>query len=107
MFNEIIVMGGGTEVIKVKTRTLASVIFDFKELLNDRVNYLSVDVEGAEFEVIKSIDFDKVFIDVIVFENNYNDKSVPIIEYLNNKGYILLNVSQDVYMIHKDSEFRG
>ena len=29
---------------------------------------MSVDVEGAEFAVIKSINFDKVFIDVISFE---------------------------------------
>jgi hypothetical protein len=31
------------------------------------IHYLSIDVEGAEFEVIKSINFDKVFIDVIGF----------------------------------------
>ena len=37
--------------------------------------YLSIYVEGTEFSVIKSIDFDKVFIHVISFENNYNDKT--------------------------------
>ena len=42
-------------------------------------------MEGVEFEVIKSINFDKVFIDVIAFENNYIDKSIPIINYLFKK----------------------
>jgi hypothetical protein len=67
---------------------------------------LSIDVEGAEFEVIKSINFDKVFIDVIGFENNYNDISIPIIEYLDNKGFIFINkTALDIFMINKMSIF--
>ena len=68
------------------------------------VNYLSIDVEGAEFSVIKSIDFDKVFIDVIEFENNYDD-ILPIIEYLVKKGYVLLHKSHDIFMINENSIF--
>ena len=70
------------------------------------MNYLSIDVEGAEFAVIKSIDFDSVFIDVIGFENNYNDTSIPIVEYLSAKGYNLLYTSMDIFMIHKNSKFK-
>ncbi len=67
---------------------------------------MSIDVEGAEFEVIKSINFDKVFIDVIGFENNYNDISIPIIEYLDNKGFIFINkTALDIFMINKMSIF--
>ena len=69
------------------------------------INYLSIYVEGSEFEVIKSINFDKVFIDIIAFENNYNDVSIPIIEYLHNKGYIIINQSLDIFMINKMSKF--
>jgi hypothetical protein len=74
------------------------------------INYLSVDVEGAEFEVIKSINFDKVFIDVIGFENNYEDTSIPIVKYLENKNYIICenknqNKNIDIFMIHKNSMF--
>ena len=58
-----------------------------------------------EFEVIKSINFDKVFIDVIGFENNYNDVSVPIVKYLQEKNYIVIHVSLDIFMIYKDSLF--
>jgi len=66
---------------------------------------LSIDVEGAEFDVIKSINFDKVFIDVIGFENNYSDNSKVIMDYLINKEYILLKKYSDIFMIHKNSKF--
>jgi FkbM family methyltransferase len=75
---------GTKTVITVPTRTLASI---FEENDVKHVHYMSIDVEGAEFAVIKSIDFEKVFIDVIQFENNYNDTSLPIVEYLATKGY--------------------
>ena len=90
--------GSITEVIKVETKKLETILHD-----NDisHINYLSIDVEGAEFEVIKSINFDKVFIDVIGFENNYNDVSVPIVEYLQNKGFIVIHKSLDIFMINK------
>ena len=94
--------GSTTDIIKVKTKKLET-IFDENNVTH--VNYLSIDVEGAEFEVIKSINFDKVFIDVIGFENNYDDTSVPIVEYLQNKGFIVINKSLDIFMINKMSIF--
>ena len=72
-------MGSTTEMITVNTKKLETI---FKENNITHINYLSIDVEGAEFDVIKSINFDKVFIDVIGFENNYQDSSVPIIKFL-------------------------
>jgi FkbM family methyltransferase len=95
---------GKTEYIKVQTRKLETVL---NEHNIKHINYLSIDVEGAEFAVIKSINFDNVFIDVIGFENNYNDTSSPIIDYLNNKNYIRINsyIQMDIFMIHKDSKF--
>ena len=100
--NENIQHGSITEVIKVETKKLETILHE-----NDisHINYLSIDVEGAEFEVIKSINFDKVFIDVIGFENNYNDVSVPIVEYLQNKGFIIIHKSLDIFMINKKSIF--
>jgi FkbM family methyltransferase len=95
-------MGSTTEVIKVKTKKLETIL---DENNIKHINYLSIDVEGAEFEVIKSINFNKVFIDVIGFENNYNDKSVPIVEYLQNKGFITIHRSLDIFMINKMSTF--
>jgi len=94
--------GSSTEIIKVKTKKLET-ICEVNKI--SHINYLSIDVEGGEFEVIKSINFDKVFIDVIGFENNYNDSSMPIIKYLLDKNYIVIKKSLDIFMIHKNSNF--
>lgn len=96
--------GGTTQVINVPVKRLDTI---FKENNIKHVNYLSIDVEGAEYSVIKGIDFDSVFIDVIEFENNYSDTSDPILEYLSYKGYVIIpeNTSIDIMMIHKNSKF--
>ena len=95
--------GATTELIKVNTKKLETI---FDEYNVSHINYLSIDVEGAEFEVIKSINFDKVFIDVIGFENNYNDVSIPIVHYLESKNYVIIHQSGlDIFMINKDSKF--
>jgi len=91
-----------TELIKVNTKRLETI---FDEYNVKQINYLSIDIEGAEFAAIKSINFDKVFIDVISFENNYNDVSIPIVKYLEEKNYIIFHVCLDIFMIHKDSIF--
>lgn len=96
-------MNATTNIIKVNTKKLET-IFDENKLTN--VNYLSIDVEGAEFEVIKSINFNKVFIDIIGFENNYDDVSIPIIKYLEDNNYHIINKSMDIFMMHKDSIFK-
>jgi FkbM family methyltransferase len=101
--NELRTNGGTSETIIVQTKKLQTI---FNEHNVTHVNYLSIDVEGAEFDVIKSIDFDSVFIDVIGFENNYYDSSVPIIKYLEEKNYRILEVvGHDIFMINKNSQF--
>lgn len=70
------------------------------------IHYLSIDVEGGEFKVLQSINYDKVFIDVIGFENNYKDLVHIPITYLKERGYLqLADHVSDVFMIHKDSQF--
>jgi FkbM family methyltransferase len=91
-----------TNIIMVKTKTLNNIITEHNI---KRINYLSVDVEGAEFNVINTINFDEVYIDVIGFENNYPNNSQKIIEFLNNKGYYTIFKSLDIFMIHNNSEF--
>lgn len=94
--------GGKLDIVKVNTKTVESICDTYSI---KHINLLSIDVEGAEFSVIKSINFDKVFIDVICFENNYEDVSVPIIKYLEGKNYKLIFKSNDIYMIHNNSKF--
>lgn len=93
-----------TEIIDVETKKLET-IFDIYNVKH--IHYLTIDVEGAEFDVIKSINFDKVFIDVIGFENNYADTSINIKEYLNKKNYKILYEYSDIFMIHNNSQFNN
>jgi FkbM family methyltransferase len=94
--------GGRSELITVETKRLETIL-DAHNIKH--IHYLSIDVEGAEMDVIQSINFDKVFIDVIGFENNYHDVSVPIVAYLDTKGYVMFHKSQDIFMIHPRSIF--
>jgi FkbM family methyltransferase len=102
LYHENINFGSTTEIIKVNTKRLET-IFDENSI--SHIHYLSIDVEGAEFEVIKSINFEKVFIDIIEFEDNYSDISVHIIKYLEEKNYIVIHKSMDIFMINKNSIF--
>jgi len=91
-----------TEIITVCTKKLETI---FNEKNIKHVNYISIDVEGGEFDVIKSINFDKVFIDVIGFENNYSDVSVPIVAYLKSKNFEICHKSMDIFMINRKSVY--
>lgn len=91
-----------TQVIDVETKRIET-ICDMHNIKH--IHYLSIDVEGAEFNVIKSINFDKVFIDVIEFENNYDDIGQPIINYLESKNFIVIHKNLDIFMINKASQF--
>ena len=102
LMNENTEKSATTQIVKVNTKKLETI---FDEHAVSHINYLSIDVEGAEFEVLKSINFDKVFIDVIGFENNYAEVSTPIILYLEYKGFKVDRISTDIFMINRRSKF--
>ena len=62
-----------------------------------KIDLLSVDTEGSELEILKLIDFDHIYIQVIVVENLYG--STAIKELLTKNGYSLVKVldSDEVY----------
>jgi FkbM family methyltransferase len=91
-----------TETIKVATRRVETICNEYEI---KHINYLSIDVEGAEFDVIKSINFDTLFVDVIGFENNFDDNSIEIQQYLENKNFIMCGKTQDIFMINAQSKF--
>lgn len=74
----------------------------------NKINYLSIDVEGGELNVLKSINYDDVFIDVIGFECNYRELLPEIINFLESKNFkrIFNNKSSlDIFMINNNSKF--
>ena len=71
---------------KVKAFTLSE-IFE-KHLTTNVLDFLSIDIEGKDFEVLKSIDFSKFQINAICIEHNNRKDSDQIIKYMNDKGYL-------------------
>jgi FkbM family methyltransferase len=67
------------QIMKVFTRTLRSI---FNEYDVKRIHFLSIDIEGGEWTAIQSIDFTKVYIDVIMFEAQYEEVKALMIDYL-------------------------
>lgn len=70
----------------------------FKNFNVKEVDLCSIDVEGAELEVLKSIDFSDVKIHIFIIENNYQTSEVY--QYLVEQGYSLYEklTIDDVYV---------
>jgi FkbM family methyltransferase len=51
------------------------------------IDYLSIDTEGSEFEILNSFDFDQYQINVITCEHNYSPNRELIYNLLTSKGY--------------------
>ncbi len=65
----------------------------------DRVDFLSIDTEGAEFDVVRSIDFEKTSVGVLCVENNSGRKDVR--RHLERNGfayYLTLGDLDDLYV---------
>jgi len=102
--DEIKRVGGSTKVIEVKTIELNKLLSKYG--LNE-INFMSIDVEGSELEVLKSIDFNNVFIDVLLIENNdteYTKKN--ILPYISKYGYDkVVYLPCDILCVHYRSKF--
>jgi FkbM family methyltransferase len=97
--------GYATEDIKVKIRTIKNV---FGENNIEHIDYMSIDVEGHELNVLEGIDFDSVRINVISIENCsipntvYGDEAIRIL--MQEHNYILWGriVGLDDIYVHKN-----
>jgi len=70
----------------LKTSTLNKVLEE--NLNNKKINYLSIDTEGTEYEIIKGLDFDRFYPEIITIEHNYDkEKREKIYKLLKNKKY--------------------
>ena len=100
------------EVRKITTNTLDSIILD-SPFVDKKIDFLSIDVEGNELEVLKGLDLNKYSPKIIVIEYldfslkklevvNFNLQNVlnsPIYKYMTDNNYTLVN------WIHSDLLF--
>ena len=80
--------GGSYEIIPVRCYNINTLLLDHGVTC---VDYLSLDIEGGELDVLKSIDYSQIDIDIIDVENNYG---VDFQSFLQSKGYIKI---ADIY----------
>jgi FkbM family methyltransferase len=68
----------------------------FEEIFNDsnltlEIDFLSIDTEGSESEILQSIDFSQFKPTVICIEHNYDKRNrIFFLKYLSKKGYKLI-----------------
>jgi FkbM family methyltransferase len=99
---------------KVKTRTLNNIIA-LSKFKNEKINYLSIDVEGFELNVLKGFDINKYkpdlviieFIDIKIkefyFQNIDNILNSEIYHHMDNHDYKLINwVHDDLIFVPKN-----
>ena len=70
---------------KVKTISLNDLLDKYSA--PELMDYLSIDTEGSELEILKSFNFDKYKFKVITCEHNHNDNREKIYNLLSQNGY--------------------
>ena len=51
------------------------------------IDYLSIDTEGSEYEILSQFDFLKYSINIITVEHNFSSKRDDLFQLLYSKGY--------------------
>jgi FkbM family methyltransferase len=78
--------------IKVKVATLASIIDNYCKTIP---TFVSIDIEGIDFEILKSFDFNKYNVPVFIVEtidysiNHIKVKNKEMIDFMLDKGYFV------------------
>lgn len=64
------------------------------------IDYLSIDTEGGELDILKSIDYSKFDIDVITIEDNYGYPEIR--NFMRQQGFVFITyLSQDLLFRNK------
>lgn len=82
--NEVRHYGGKVNNIKIEVFKLQTILEKYGIY---EIDFCSIDTEGSEFNIVKSIDFNKTNIKIFTIENNY--QTTEIQNYLENNGYYL------------------
>jgi FkbM family methyltransferase len=70
---------------KVKTISLNDLLLKYNA--PRQIDYLSIDTEGSEFDILSELDFEKYDIKIITSEHNFTNQREKIFNLLTSKGY--------------------
>ena len=84
--------------------TCSTLQIELDRLNIQHVDYLSLDIEGAEFEAMSTVDFNRTQIDVITAETN-DKQSRRVAELLENNGFQKMDFKMklDTVYIHRNA----
>lgn len=80
------------KILKIPLKNINQIITDN---FDDYPNFLSLDIEGNDFEILKTLDFLKLRPEVLCIEtitftqNNTEEKVTPIFNFMEEKGYMV------------------
>lgn len=96
ILKEISQMGGSIEEVEVETVVFEDLLGGYPAGM--KIDFVSIDAEGSEFSILKSIDFDKWDIRILAVENNYDDMEMR--KYMKRKGYRVkkYDIVDDIYI---------
>lgn len=70
---------------KVKTVTLNDLLLEHNA--PKVINYMSIDTEGSEYDILKFFPFDRWVVEVLTIEHNFTQNELLIEKLLTSKGY--------------------
>ena len=71
--------------INVNTITLNDLLATYNA--PNKIDYMSIDTEGGEYEILCSLDWDKYDVSILTVEHNYTPSREQTYELLTSKGY--------------------
>lgn len=79
---------GTNEIIQVDSMTPMQLL---KEHTIDRIDYLSIDTEGGELDILQSFDLNAISVHFVTIENNHYD--LKIRRYMRRRGFCLVAIA--------------
>ncbi len=90
------IKGGQKKIIEIEIVRLDSI----EKLNKIVVDYCNIDTEGSELDILQSIDFETIKINVFSVENNYGSGGIR--DFLEKKGYVLFWLSGDEIYVKRE-----
>jgi hypothetical protein len=88
---------GRVEYIKVKTMTFGEIMKNYPDI--NHIDFLSIDTEGHEMDILKTIDFTNFSFGLMTIEGDEPER----IKYLEQNGYkVFMRIGADIMFIPKN-----
>jgi FkbM family methyltransferase len=96
--------GGSSEVIPVEARGLNEIA---RECGFGEITYLSIDTEGSELSILRSVDFSALMVHVLTVEFNYEHVKPHMIALMRDRGFdYAQQLGYDLIFINRNSPYR-